>query len=379
MQMNDCAIIIPVYNVGKQLQRCLDSLVAQTVCPKYILLIDDGSTDESSLICDKYATNYSHIFAFHKANGGVSSARNMGLEIVTEHIYNNQLISCTSKLYKSKYPPPMEVELILFVDPDDWVDKSYVEKLTENMSEADICICGYQRVIYDNSFMWERMFSAPFFSNGENFTRQLVSLHKKTLLFMVWNKCFHSSIIYINHLRFPDVKRLEDACFVYQYLRHCHKINISKNELYNYVLYGQNRKSATTSFGGELCKGPFLLYKFAALLLDHCNELNNPTEDIELFSKRVGHHLESSVWGELVNNLPISKLSFRERKKYIEELLAKYYTIIENSIKGQCNSFDSLTNFVRFLGRHKCFHTISALSYLIPIGKKINRILHNNR
>ena len=98
------SVIVPAYNTEKYLRRCIDSILAQTFTDFELLLIDDGSTDQSGEICDEYADKDVRIKVFHKANGGVSSARNVGLD--------NAL-----------------GEYICFCDADDWVDNDYFEQM----------------------------------------------------------------------------------------------------------------------------------------------------------------------------------------------------------------------------------------------------------
>lgn len=101
------SVIVPVYNAGKYLRRCIDSILAQTYTDFELLLIDDGSTDDSPDICDEYVNKCKwggQIRAFHKPNGGASSARNLGLQ----HARG---------------------EYIVFVDADDWVDATYLEEI----------------------------------------------------------------------------------------------------------------------------------------------------------------------------------------------------------------------------------------------------------
>ena len=79
------SVIVPVYNAEKYLHRCIDSILAQSYADFELLLIDDGSKDSSGKICDEYAQKDSRVRVFHKENGGVSSARNMGLEYMFSH------------------------------------------------------------------------------------------------------------------------------------------------------------------------------------------------------------------------------------------------------------------------------------------------------
>ena len=114
------SIIVPVYNVKGYLKRCLDSLTQQTYEKIEILLIDDGSSDGSGAICDSYAEKHENVKVVHKNNGGVSSARNLGLEKASG-------------------------DYILFVDSDDWIERDAVENLVNVAVEnnSDIVIFEY--------------------------------------------------------------------------------------------------------------------------------------------------------------------------------------------------------------------------------------------
>lgn len=112
-------IIVPIYKVEKYLKKCIDSIISQSYSNLEIILIDDGSPDRSGEMCDEYSKKDSRIKVIHKKNGGVSSARNAGLDIMT-----------------GKY--------ITFVDPDDYIEKDMIKRLYDWIKEydADISICG---------------------------------------------------------------------------------------------------------------------------------------------------------------------------------------------------------------------------------------------
>ena len=117
--MPKISVIVPVYNTEKYLHRCIDSILDQTFTDFELLLIDDGSTDSSGTICDEYAAKDSRVRVFHKENGGVSSARNMGLD----NAYG---------------------EWITFVDSDDYlIDQSGLTLLARTNIEADLIIFSY--------------------------------------------------------------------------------------------------------------------------------------------------------------------------------------------------------------------------------------------
>ena len=110
--------IIPVYNTEKYLPRCIESVLAQTFVDWEMLLIDDGSTDASGSICDEYAAKDERIRGFHKENGGISSARNVGLNYA-------------------------QGEWIFFVDSDDSLPKTSLESLLSRSSDANIIVGGF--------------------------------------------------------------------------------------------------------------------------------------------------------------------------------------------------------------------------------------------
>ena len=117
------SVIVPVYNVEKYLQRCVDSILQQTILNYEIILVDDGSTDASGLICDEYAQNYpNQIRVYHKKNGGLSDARNYGIKYAAG-------------------------TLVTFIDSDDYISRYYLQVLYNKLEQenAQIACCDYQR------------------------------------------------------------------------------------------------------------------------------------------------------------------------------------------------------------------------------------------
>lgn len=114
------SIIVPIYNMERLMRRCIDSLLAQSFKDFELLLIDDGSKDASWSICQEYAEKGPRVFIYHKENGGLSDARNFGLQ----HAHGKYTI---------------------FVDPDDWVDAEGMESLyqTAELTGADMTICDF--------------------------------------------------------------------------------------------------------------------------------------------------------------------------------------------------------------------------------------------
>ena len=118
------SVVVPIYNVQKYVGKCIESLLRQTYTAYEIILVDDGSTDDSGKICDQYVEKDARIHVIHKANGGLSSARNAGMAV-------------------------LRGEFLAFVDPDDWVESSYLDELAAPLlkdEKIDMVIgCFYLR------------------------------------------------------------------------------------------------------------------------------------------------------------------------------------------------------------------------------------------
>lgn len=220
------SVIIPIYNVEDYLPECLESLLSQTYQNLEIILVDDGSSDRSGEIANRFAKQDNRIRVIHKENGGVSSARNAGIEAA-------------------------QGEYIYFVDPDDYVMPDIIAKMVNVglKSGSEMCIVGYRREWLKDGNVIKSDVKA-FHENLDNHSilKKLALLHRNTLLFMVWNKLFRAEIIRKQNIRFPDVKRLEDARFVYEYLKNVAKICYIPEPLYCYRIYLNNRITATKQF-----------------------------------------------------------------------------------------------------------------------------------
>lgn len=212
--MNDLiSIIVPVYNVEKYLNQCIDSIIKQTYTNLEIILIDDGSTDNSGKICDEYLSKDCRIKVLHKENGGLSSARNAGI-----------------KICKGKY--------IGFVDSDDWIDATMYETLYERMLyfDADVIDCGYLKEYRNIKLKVNSNKEKVYF--GEKLIEEcyLSNVTKPE----VWCKLYKRYIF--NTIKFPLNKYYEDAFIFIPTLSLINKIVIIPACLYHY----RQRKSAIT-------------------------------------------------------------------------------------------------------------------------------------
>ncbi len=203
------SVIIPVYKAENTIERCLESLLNQPHKDIEILIINDGSPDESGSICKKYTDNYSCVRYFEKENGGVSSARNLGLDEATG-------------------------EYVLFVDSDDYVAQNYFETIERHRKEKlpDLLLFGYQNFGSNNN-SWN---TGDYYVYGEREVSRKVDLAIREYLFSsLWSKAFKRSIIKDNNLKFDiDLLIGEDQAFIFQFALYVKNI-VSISETLYYV------------------------------------------------------------------------------------------------------------------------------------------------
>lgn len=209
------SIIVPVYNSEKFLGSCLDSILSQSFRDFELILVDDGSRDSSPRICDDYAQKDSRVKVIHKENGGVSAARNDGLDIA-----------------KGEY--------ITFIDSDDWVEREYLETLS-NYRNYDIVFFSH-RIIYEDGYTSEFKFEAKE-GDRQNIWEIVASLRKNTVgsnfYGYTWNKMFRRDIIEKYKIRFIEGLRIsEDEVYTLDYCTHAKSIKVLPLCLYNYRVLG---------------------------------------------------------------------------------------------------------------------------------------------
>ena len=209
--MSHISIIIPVFNVEEYLPRCLDSLISG-IDPlmKEIILIDDGSTDRSGLICDQYAKQHANVVVFHKVNGGVSSARNLGLDNASG-------------------------DYVAFIDADDYVDEGFHEKLMDCAlpGDFDLVVGDYTRIYPDGtSKKYRSRFLREVSLDRDKAVKAFLSGNRVGI--NLFDKLFKRSVI--GNLRFDENIRIgEDLLFIFKFLVKANSIYCSNITGYNYV------------------------------------------------------------------------------------------------------------------------------------------------
>lgn len=202
--MPKLSIIVPVYNVEKYLVECVESILNQKYRNFELILVDDGSTDNSGTLCDEYAKKYDFIVVIHKINGGLSSARNAGIEIARG-------------------------EALGFVDSDDWIHQDMYAILMEDFcqNDADVSCCNHYNA-YENGTINIGHSDYPIFS-VYNDNEVLTLLHTD---FAAWNKVYKKNLF--QTIRFPEGKLYEDARTTYKIMAEAKKATVRNTPLYYY-------------------------------------------------------------------------------------------------------------------------------------------------
>jgi len=208
MDKNLISVIVPVYKAEAYLEACVNSILAQTYTQLEVILVDDSSPDGSGTLCDLMAERDARIRVLHKENGGVSSARNAGLDIA-------------------------QGEYIAFVDSDDTIDNDMYEKLYMRLKEtgADMGVCGYKMVYKEYKRMKrvpvERVYSAK--QVWEGYMNAFRSYY--TIFSSSWNKLIKKDIVETH--RFPEwLRTAEDGWFIANCVTDCHNCRLYAIQLF---------------------------------------------------------------------------------------------------------------------------------------------------
>lgn len=225
------SVIVPVYNAEHFLEKCIASVINQTIDDLQIVLIDDGSTDKSGLICEQLAVTDKRVIVIHQKNLGVSAARNAGLQVAT-----------------GKY--------IAFVDSDDILPEDSYENLLKCIKDEYLAMGRIQLISEDGKLLDSSYFRKNEISQGK-FLKELFLERELPYLGYPWDKLYFRNIIERYNLRFDEnIKLNEDRLFVLSYLLHCKGVIFNENIVYYYcqrnksVIFSTRRNATVTD--GEM-------------------------------------------------------------------------------------------------------------------------------
>lgn len=306
--MLEFSIIIPVYNAEKTLERCLKSINEQTFSDYEVILIDDGSSDSSLSICEKFENRDSRYHVIHQSNSGPSVARNAGLDVA-------------------------KGEWVCFVDSDDTVEGDYLQTIfsATQESKVDVVFMGYYK-LYENG---EKVSFIPN-DTYESKTQTLIYLSERDMFGYTWIKCFRREII--KKCRFDSSLNLfEDEVFTCQVLPRCGSVGVVQKPIYNY--YTGNGNTLVGRTHDDYCLKCDKVYKawnemlsIESIRQSFMNKKANSfvsccyyyaferNVDIKKFfgymreTTFFQEHTDVSVWDELVINGNYKKLYFAKKR-----------------------------------------------------------------
>lgn len=296
--MPKVSIVIPVFRVEKYIDNCLNSLLNQTFKDYEIIFVDDGSPDNSGKLCDEYASKYPFVKVIHQQNAGAGRARNAGLEIASG-------------------------QYVTFTDADDWAEPEMLDK------SVDVLDSGYDLVMfgnYANTFndKEDKIVKKEVWSpKGEYKTQKECREAFCQILFTTsfntpWNKLYKMSIIQENNVRFPDIRRGQDAVFNMEYFKYINSFCLIPDALYDFRI---NTKDKVWK------KFPKDLYKIDIFYDDYI-------VDMAKFIGQYNGELKDKIDALTVNSIfrtinfcknPYWDMNRKQKLEYVKEIVSQEY------------------------------------------------------
>lgn len=306
--INDITIIIPAYNCEKTIERCLMSIVNQSKKNFNIIIIDDGSTDNTNKICSSYCEKYNFINYIYKQNGGVSSARNMGLQFC-------------------------KTEYVCFVDSDDTIEQDYLKRLYDSIKihNYDLVVCGWNNI---SNKIRKSTYITKKYDNYDEISEFLYDVGITNFINPPWNKIYKMGIISKNKITFDNNISLgEDLKFNLEYIQYSKKIKTIKDELYNYFV--DNKMSLSKKYNSSLWNNE------KDIFLEYCNIFHSK-KFILLDESRCNYLLFKS-FKKTILLISISNLSYIKKKKEISKVLN------DNDLKEVLKSIHGKSKYDRLI------------------------------
>lgn len=325
------SVIVPVYNVEKYLQRCIESILSQTFTDFEVLLIDDGSNDRSGEICDEYAKKDGRIRVFHKENGGVSSARNTGLDNV-------------------------QGEWVCFVDSDDWLDLDFLMLVLQDSAKADIIFYGCKLQYIDQTttvYLPFEIFTANRCEIEHYLYRLKCNPQQFEYLGYTWNKIFKTSIIREIGIRFvTDLSIREDEVFTLSYCKFAKSLKIRSISPYNYrILY-----NGLTFSQKKSCE--------YTLLVNQLIDLIRSYQDVDFLDAE-----HNAILVHMFSSIRFEKILRKKWRKNMKEMFS-YYDNHSKFISKITDKKVALILFKKNFMFRFCMVLMLCLGYKILNGRK---------
>lgn len=205
------SVVVPIYNAEKYLDASIGTLLKQTHTDIEIILVENGSTDGSLEICNRFAKSDNRIQVIHTGNIGTGAARNLGMSKATG-------------------------EYICFLDADDWFDTTLIEKYIESVQGRDFIICGYSAFRDDADVIDSHSFGSHVFNSASEVREYVATWFPDGRVGFTGNKFYKLSVIKENNIQFPELSRLEDGFFNLEFFSYACSGVVIPDELYHYRL-----------------------------------------------------------------------------------------------------------------------------------------------
>lgn len=285
------SVVVPVYNVERYLDECIKSIINQTYRNLEIILVDDGSTDGSGEICDEYVRRDNRIIAFHKENGGLSSARNYGIKKST-----------------GKY--------VSFIDSDDYISIYMLEYLHEAIinSNSKIACCDFKKVFDNQTINNLKADNKYEILDFDNCMKMLFSYNHYR--YIACNKLFDKNLF--NNIKFPENRYYEDIWPIYNIFKRVDHVVYIRQYLY---FYRCHRNSITQS---NFSRKDYDLIHFLNLVKRDC---------IKNYNNLYGDFIIAYIYYYLsfINKAILTKSKCIKSRKYLKKYIKKYWKNILNS------------------------------------------------
>lgn len=317
------SVIIPIYNSEYYLKKCIESVINQTYKNLEIILVNDGSTDKSSYICNEYMMKDDRIKVINKENGGVSDSRNYGISASTG-------------------------EYIAFLDSDDWIDSNLYNVLYNLIikNNSDISVCNFKRVNNEEEKL--KFSSNEFIYNNIEAIEEIYGERYIQFIGVVWNKLYKRELF--SELRFPKGRIHEDEYISPLLMFKAKKIVYTDRELIYY------RKTLNSIMNTKFnVKRLDYLY-----VLRERNKFFKENNLSELYQKGINSEVE-----KIIESYFYVQESDIKNKKEVMQQIYKYFIYIEKSINIKLES-----NIKRKAKLFKCSPLIYRI--LLPIFLKLN-------
>lgn len=331
------SIVIPIYNMESSLETCIESILKQAYRNYEIILVDDGSKDNSLGICKKYAEEYDNIISFHQDNSGSGPARNSGINIATG-------------------------DYLLFIDSDDELKQDALSILANAVKcSPDLLVFGYQ-VVYNSGKIINKNYNESCFT-GNDVRSDYSSFFGNTFEWGIqgapWNKLFKTEIVKKNAILFPDLRRHQDEVFISRFVNFVNSVQFIKANLY--VHYANDAK--------------LIWKKYPSTYFDIVEQLYNYRKEIILPWNTSNNEIKELIYSEYINNVfracfrlfdTSNILSYKSRKKWYSDNLKNRFDlkniIFKSSKLGLIKKIQN--SLFLFCIRHNIYFLIDLLVWL---------------